>query len=75
MASKIKTNTLDAQIEYIDQTVKDATGIDLKKFANSVVARREAVRKVGIQICKSIGFSEDGSIVLVRGGEISYLIH
>ncbi len=75
MATKIKTNTLDAQIEYIDQTVKEVTGIDLKEFASNAVARREAVRKVGIQIAKSVGFGDDGSIVLVRGGEISYIIH
>lgn len=76
MAEKIKTNTLESQIDLIDKTVESATGINLKERAEKVLLRQSAVRQLGIMIAKAVAFDgHDGSLVLVRGGMIPEIIH
>lgn len=76
MAEKIKTNTIESQIDLIDKTIESATGINLKERAEQALRRQSAVRQLGIMIAKAVAFDgHDGSLVLVRGGMMPETIH
>ena len=76
MAEKIKTNTIESQIDLIDKTVESATGINLKERAEKVLLRQSAVRQLGVMIARAVAFDgHDGSVVLVRGGMMPETIH
>ena len=76
MAEKIKTNTIESQIDYIDKTVETSTGINLKELAEKALRRKSAVRQLGIMLAQAVAFDgHDGSVVLVRGGMMPEITH
>ena len=73
MATKIKLNTIDAQINFIDETVAEATGIDLRQYAREAIERRNAIKNIGLLITNAVMFDEDNSVVLVKSGALNIL--
>lgn len=65
MATKMKINAIEAEIDMIDQVISEITGVDYRKVAQDAIRRREAMRNLGRNIADAIGFA-DNQMVLVK---------
>lgn len=76
MATKIKTNSIEAQLDFIDNIVAATTGVDLRKKAQDAIDYRTALVGLGVRIAKSVGFDNaDNTMIIVRNGKIYSTIH
>jgi hypothetical protein len=67
MATRMKMDAVEAEIEMIDQMISDVTGIDYRKVAQDAIRRREAMRGLGNRISSAVGFDmADNQMVLVK---------